>query len=148
MKKNIKTICSRVNKFMKFVKKLPVHFFLFWTIWIYMKYRVNKNRRRRPLVCKYQSNSHDKNLLKKKTKNANRNLCSDNFTNTLAGQKYFPTTYFHNVLMKSFLSRFSWIFTFNSIDANPFVAQSVTKIWDVSNLWCFSVIIIFHKILP
>jgi hypothetical protein len=34
------------------------------------------------------------------------------------------------------------------IDANPFLVQSVTKSWDVSNLWFFSVIIIFHKILP
>jgi hypothetical protein len=30
----------------------------------------------------------------------------------------------------------------NNIDANPFLVQSVTKSWDVSNLWFFSVIII------
>jgi hypothetical protein len=44
-----------------------------------------------------------------------------------------------------------WHYSFikiHSIDANPFLVQSVTKSWDVSNLWFFSVIIIFHKILP
>ena len=34
----------------------------------------------------------------------------------------------------------------SSKDANPFLVQSVTKSWDISNLWFFSVIIIFHKI--
>jgi hypothetical protein len=60
---------------------------------------------------------------------------------------YTHWTYMH-IFRHIFLSNYWWQRSDICIDANPFLVQSVRKNWDVSNLWFFSVIIIFHKILP